>query len=125
MSTRAFPAGALRVALLVARPSPALASMSCASVRLAAWASIAMHVAARVSPLPAHYQDLVHILQGTSGGLVYVRPGSARIAAGAGPARPGVRHREIRRTLRSLLSWEPVPPTRVYFLTPPDLSPTR
>ena len=120
LSARAFPTGGLRVALLVASPSPALASMSCRSVRLAAWASIAMHIAARLRPLPAHYQDLVHIVEGTTGGLVYVRSGSTRIAGGAGPARlPD--HGTVRYAGRSwaLLSWEPAASTRVYFLTPP------
>jgi len=120
LSTRAFPTGTLRVALLVPAPSPALAAMSCASVRLAAWGSVALHVAARLSPLPAHYRDLVHILRGTSGGLVYVRSGFAQLAGGAGPARLPNRG-AVRYAGRSwsLFSWEPVRSTRIYFLTRP------
>jgi hypothetical protein len=119
LNMRVFPSGTLRVALLIASPSRSLATMSCASLRLVAWSSIAMRIAARLSPLPAHYRDLVKLLQGTSGGLVYVQSGSSRIAGGAGPARlPN--SGTVKYAARSwpVFSWEPVPSIRVYFLTP-------
>ncbi len=119
LSARAFPGGALRVALLVPAPAPTVSAASCSSVRLAAWGSIAMHIADRLKPLQAHYQDLVDILHGTTGGPAYVRSGSTPIAGGTVPAwlpQRGI----VRYGGRSwaVFSWEPVPPARVYFLTP-------
>ena len=87
LSARAFPSGTLRVALLVPTPAPVLSATSCASVRLAAWGSIAMHIAARLKPLQGHYQALVDVLHGTTGDPAFVRSGSTRIAGGALPAR--------------------------------------
>ena len=120
-SALAFPSGNLTVALFAAKPSQALAGTSCASVRLAAWGAVAMHIAARVSPLAAHYRALVDIVDGTSGGLVYVRDGSKRIAGGPGPATLPT-HGSVSYAGRSwaVFSWEPVPPARIYFLTPPS-----
>ncbi len=114
---RAFPSGTLRIALLVPRPTSAAAS--CPAVRLAAWGSIAMHIAARFKPLPAHYQNLVDVLRGLTGGLAYVFSGPTRIAGGVGPARipPSGIVRYGGRSW-SVLSWEPTPPARVYLLTP-------
>ncbi len=119
LSAGAFPSGTLGVALFVPASSHRVSAASCQAVRLAAWGSIAMHIAARLNPLPAHYEDLVHVLRGTTGGLAYVLSGSTRIAGGAGPARI-----PLRGTVRyggrswSVFSWEPVPPARVYFLAP-------
>jgi hypothetical protein len=119
LSTRAFPSGTLRVALLVPEPSRAVSTESCPAVRLAAWGSVAMHIAARFQPLQSHYQALVDVLHGTTGGPVYVRAGSTRLAGGAAPARLP-RHGIVRFAGRSwaVFSWEPVPPARIYFLTP-------
>jgi len=119
LSAGAFTSGTLRVALLVPAPAPTVSAASCASVRLAAWGSIAMHIAARFKPLQAHYQDLVDVLHGATGGPAYVLSGSRRIAGGAVPARIP-RNGIVRFAGRSwsVFSWEPVPPARVYFLTP-------
>lgn len=119
LSARAFPSGTLRVALFVQEPSRAVSAESCPAVRLSAWGSIAMHIAARLQPLQSHYQDLVDVLHGTTGGPVYVRAGSSRIAGGAVPARLP-RHGIVRFGGRSwaVFSWEPAPPARIYFLTP-------
>ncbi len=119
LNAQAFPAGALRVALLVPRAAGPQAAASCAAVRLAAWGNVAMRVAARLHPLPAHYGNLVDVLRSTTGGLAFVRSGSRRLAGGAGPA-----HLPTRGTVRwdgrswTVFSWEPVPPARVYLLTP-------
>lgn len=119
LSARAFPSGTLSVALLVPTPVPTVSAASCASVRLATWGSVAMHIAARLKPLQAHYQDLVDVLRGTTGGPAFVLSGSTRIAGGAVPARIPARG-IVRFAGRSwsVFSWEPVPPARVYFLTP-------
>jgi hypothetical protein len=119
LSARAFPSGALRIALFLPAPSRAVSAESCQAVRLAAWGGIAMHIAARLQPLQSHYQDLVDVLHGTTGGPAYVRAGSKRIAGGAVPKRlPN--HGIVRLGGRSwaVFSWEPTPPARIYFLTP-------
>jgi hypothetical protein len=119
LRANAFPSGTLRVALLVPTPAPTVSATSCSSIRLAAWGSIAMHIAARLKPLQAHYQDLVGVLHRTTGGFAYVLSGSRRIAGGAVPAR--IPRRGIVRydgRSWSVFSWEPVPPARIYFLTP-------
>jgi hypothetical protein len=119
LNERAFPSGPLRVSLFVPAPSRATSATTCAAVRLASWGAIAMHIAARLQPLTAHYQSLVDILHGTTGGPAYVRAGSKRIAGGNVPARlPS--HGIVKFGGRSwgVFSWEPIPPARVYFLTP-------
>jgi hypothetical protein len=117
LSARAFPTGTLRVALLVPRPTSTLAS--CAAVRLAAWGSIAMHIAARFNPLPAHYRDLIDVLRSMTGGLAYVRSGSTLLAGGTGPSRVPDRG-TVRYDGRSwsVFSWTPSPPARIYLLIP-------
>lgn len=120
-SARAFPRGTLRVALLVKRPTGAVAAESCPSVRLAAWGSIAMRIAGLFKErLPSHYTDLVGILQATTGGRAYVRTGSTQVAGGAGPSRiPRRGILRYRGRVWSVFSWEPVPHTWIYLLTPP------
>jgi hypothetical protein len=119
LSARAFPSGALRVALFIPAPSRATSNASCAAVRLAAWGSVAMHVAARLQPLPAHYQSLVQVLHDTTGAPAYVRAGSTRIAGGAVPARlPSRGTVKYGGSSWAVFSWEAVPPARIYFLTP-------
>jgi len=115
--TAAFPAGTLKVALFVPAPASTLAARSCASVRLATWGNVAHHIAARFKPLPAHYNDLRIVLQGASGGIVFVRSGSVRLA-GAGPARIPLRGIfKYRGRKWMVFSWEAIPPVRIYFLT--------
>jgi hypothetical protein len=117
-NTAAFPTGTLQVALFVPAPASALAARSCASVRVAAWGNIAHHIAARFTPLSAHYGDLLAVLQGASGGLVLVRSGSVRLAGG-GPARvPNQGTVRYRGRTWAVFSWEAIPPARIYFLTP-------
>ncbi len=116
--TAAFPAGTLKVTLFVPAAASTLAARGCASVRLAAWGNVAHHIAARFKPLSAHYNDLRIVLQGASGGLVFVRSGSVRLA-GTGPAR--VPHQgtvKYRGRTWAVYSWEAIPPARIYFLTP-------
>jgi hypothetical protein len=118
MTMRAFPAGDLKVALLI--PADTATRASCAAVQVAAWGSIARHLAARFKPLPSHYQDLVDVLRSTTGGLAYVRSGPRRIAGGATPARlPGSGTLTYRGRRWSVYSWESVPPARIYVLVPP------
>lgn len=119
LSASAFPSGSLRVALLIPSPSSALAAQSCASVTLAAWGSVAMHIAARLQPLQDHYQALVDVLHGTTGGPAYVRSGSTVIAGGHLPRHlPASGLLSYGERTWSVFSWEPLPPARVYFLTP-------
>jgi hypothetical protein len=119
LSAQAFPSGPMRVALFIPAPSHATSNASCAAVRLAAWGSVAMHVAARLQPLPAHYQSLVEVLHDTTGAPAYVRAGSTRIAGGAVPARlPSRGIVKYGGSSWAVFSWEAVPPARIYFLTP-------
>jgi hypothetical protein len=113
---RAFPAGALQASLFT---SAAPSAASCAALRLAAWGSVARHVAARFHPLATHYQDLADVLRTVTGGRVFVRAGSRRLA-GRGPAllpSSGTVHYGGRRW--PVYSWQPTAGQRVYFLTPP------
>jgi hypothetical protein len=113
---RAFPAGALQASLFT---SAAPSTASCAALRLAAWGSVARHVAARFHPLGKHYQDLADVVRTVTGGRVFVRAGSRRLAGG-GPARlpssGAVRYGGRR---WPVYSWQPAAGQRVYFLTPP------
>ncbi len=121
LNMHAFPTGALRVALMLPTSNaPASGQRSCSAVRVAAWGSIAKHIAARFKPLSAHYQDLVGVLRAITGDPAYVRSGSRRIAGGAGPAAiPS--HGIVRYAGHSwsVFSWETEPRVRVYLLTPP------
>jgi hypothetical protein len=78
------------------------------------------HLASRYHPLSTHYQDLVDLLQGITGGIAVVYSGSERIAGRAGlahiPSRGSV---TFEGRTWSVFSWEPEPPVRIYFLTPP------
>ena len=118
LSTAAFPAGTLKVALFVPAAASTLTPRSCASVRLTTWDNVAHHIAARFTPLSARYGDFRDLLQWVSGGWVFVRSGSVRLA-GAGPARiPRQGTVKYRGRTWAVISWEAVPPARIYFLTP-------
>lgn len=118
IDAKAFPSGVLTAALLIPAPSRVTASQTCESVRVATWASIATHVAARFSPLTAHYEDFLHTLQGVSDGRVFVRSGAARLAGG-GPLRlPSQGLVRYRGRTWHVFSWVARARTRIYFLTP-------
>jgi hypothetical protein len=120
-TAKAFPNGTLRIALFIPDPAPTIAAASCAAVRLAAWGKVATNIAAQLQPLQNHYQDLVDVLHGTTGGPAYVVSGSKRIAGGSVPKQiPS--HGTVRFDGRSwaVFSWEPLEHVRVYFLTPPS-----
>ena len=119
MRAGAFPSGSLQIALFA--KEPAAASGSCATVRSAAWGSIAAHIAARFKPLPPHYKDLVDIVGSTTNGVAFVRAGSKQLAGGPGPARlPLSGTVTYRGRSWSVFSFEPVPPARIYVLTPKE-----
>lgn len=116
----AFPSGKLSVLLLVPTPAKALAAQSCAAVRSAAWGSVVKHVASRFHPLSSQYQDFVGTLEGSTGGLAYVREGSLQVAGlNAGPRRLPTQGKVVYRGRTwQVFSWAPYPPARVYFLAP-------
>jgi hypothetical protein len=119
MQAGAFPSGSLEIALFA--KEPAAASGSCATVRSAAWGSVAAHIAARFKPLPPHYKDLVDIVRGTTNAVAFVRTGSKQLAGGPGPARlPLSGTVTYRGRSWSVFSFEPVPPARIYVLTPKE-----
>lgn len=116
--TLAFPAGRLRIALLVPAVSGASAATSCAGIRVRAWGTIAERIAALFTPLPAHYSDIVDVLR-AGGGFAFVRTPSQQLAGGSGPARlPRSGTVRYRGRSWSVFSWEPSPPARIYYLTP-------
>ena len=131
LNATAFPSGKLEAALLVAdpsgaprpsgapaRPSGVPAAATCEAVRTAAWGQIALHVAARFTPLASHYEDFAHTLQGVSGGRVFVRSGSTRLAGGGPlhlPRQGLIRYRGLS---WDVFSWAGPASTRIYFLTP-------
>jgi hypothetical protein len=116
----AMPNGKLHVALLVPMPARALAARSCATVRSRAWGSVVKHVASRFHPLTSQYQDFVGTLEGSTGGLAYVREGSLQIAGlNAGPRYLPRSGKVIYHGRRwQVFSWNPHPPARIYFLAP-------
>jgi hypothetical protein len=116
LALKAFPAGSLEAALFV---PAATSAQSCAALRLSAWGSVALHVAARLQPLSAHYQDLADVLRTVTGGRVLVRAGSRHVVGGGPrrlPASGSLRYGGDR---WAVYSWSPVAGQRVYFLTPP------
>ena len=115
----AFPSGTLQAVLFVPVPGAVTKIRTCTQVRTAAWGSVLRHIAARFVPLSAHYQDLVGAVRGSSGGYVFVRAGSRRLAGNVGPKRiPRSGKVSYRGHEWRVYSWEPVPPARIYFLTP-------
>ncbi len=119
MRAGAFPNGSLQVALFT--KEPAAASGNCATVRSAAWGSVASHIAARFKPLPLHYKDLVDVMRATTNAATFVRAGSKQLAGGPGPARlPLSGTVTYRGRSWSVFSFEPVPPARIYVLTPKE-----
>jgi hypothetical protein len=119
MQAGAFPSGSLQIALYT--KEPAAASGSCTTVRSAAWGSVAAHIAARFKPLSPHYKDLVEIVRSATNGMAVVRAGSRQLAGGPGPARiPLSGTVTYRGRAWSVFSFEPVPPARVYVLTPKE-----
>jgi hypothetical protein len=116
---KAFPSGSLRIAQFVPRPPPAVARRSCDAVRLWAWGSVAMHIASLFRPLASHYADLVGVLQAVTGGHAYVSAEGVRVAGAARPSQLPERGM-VRLNGRTwqVYSWEPIPPARIYLLTP-------
>ena len=119
MQAGAFPSGSLQIALYT--KESAAASGSCTTVRSAAWGSVAAHIAARFKPLSPHYKDLVEIVRSATNGIAVVRAGSRQLAGGPGPARiPLSGTVTYRGRAWSVFSFEPVPPARIYLLTPKE-----
>lgn len=115
----AFPSGTLQAVLFVPSPSGALARRSCAEVRVAAWGSVLRHIATRFSPLSANYQRLAGTIRGSSGGYLLVRSGSKQLVGGANPRKiPQSGAVSYHGHEWRVYSWEPIPPDRIYFLTP-------
>jgi hypothetical protein len=119
LNANAFPSGELTVALFIPRSAKA-AAVDCESLRLAAWGNVALHLAARFHPLSTHYQDLVDLIQGLTGGVAFAYSGSERVAGRAGLTHiPHHGNVSFEGRTWSVFSWEPQPPVRIYFLTPP------
>jgi hypothetical protein len=119
MHAGAFPSGSLEIALFT--KEPAASSRSCAAVRSAAWGNVAAHIAARFKPLPPHYKDLVDIVRSATNGVAFVRAGSRQLAGSHGPARlPLGGTVTYRGRSWAVFSFEPVPPARIYVLTPKE-----
>jgi hypothetical protein len=116
IATTAFPAGPLQASLFVPQPA---SGQSCSALRVAAWGSVARHIALRLKPLSSHYQALASLVRAVTGGHVFVRAGAKRLVSG-GPRRLPTSG-TVRYAGRSwpVYSWQPAAGQRVYFLTPP------
>lgn len=116
----ALPEGKLQAAIFVPIPTHAETAQGCQALRLAAWRNVVEHVAARFTPLNAHYQEFVGTLQGSTANPAYVRVGGRQIAGlNRGPRRiPHHGTVKYRGATWHVFSWEPHPPARIYFLTP-------
>jgi hypothetical protein len=115
LSLRAFPTGPLQASLFV---SEAPSTRSCAAVRLAAFGSVARHVAARMHPLSTHLHAFADVVRTVTGGHLLVDAGGRRVA-GSGPARvprSGSVSYEGRRW--AVESWQPLPNVRAFLLAP-------
>jgi hypothetical protein len=120
LSAGAFPQGKLKVALFVPTSTQAESAQSCQSLRLAAWANVVKHVAARFTPLDTQYQAFVGTLQGSTANPAYVRIGNRQIA-GLNPGPPHIPHHgtvKYHGATWHVFSWSPHPPARIYMLTP-------
>ncbi len=114
-----FPAGALTVALLVPLPSRSVAAMSCQQIAADAVGAVGMHIAQRLSPLFAHYHDLVGVVRATSGASVFVRAGGHDLAGPSLPRRlPNEGSVRIGGKTRWVFSWLAAPNVRVYVVAP-------
>jgi hypothetical protein len=116
VAASAFPAGPLQASLFVPQPA---SGQSCSALRVAAWGSVARHIALRLQPLSAHYQDLASVVRAVTGGRVFVRAGAKRLVTG-GPRRiPATGTVRYAGRTWPVYSWQPAAGQRVYFLTPP------
>jgi hypothetical protein len=87
-SARAFPAGPLRVSLLVPVPR-GLAALSCARIRSAELGHAAELISRRFRLGPANFATYIKLVRTLTDGLLYVRSGARELAGSTahGPAR--------------------------------------
>ncbi|MEA2215016.1 MAG: hypothetical protein QOK19_577 [Solirubrobacteraceae bacterium] len=116
VAATAFPAGRLQASLFVGQPP---SGRSCSALRVAAWGSVARHIALRLKPLSTHYEALASVMRAVTGGHVFVRAGSKHLVGG-GPRRiPSTGTVSYAGRTWPVYSWQPAAGQRVYFLTPP------
>jgi hypothetical protein len=84
-SARSFPAGPLRVSLLVPVPG-SLSVKSCAAIRSAELARAAQLISRRFKLSPASFASYIKLTRTLTGGLIYIRAGARQLA---GSTRPG------------------------------------
>jgi len=83
-AARAFPAGRLRVTVLVP-PARGAATVSCAAIRASELGVIARRIWGRYALASAPPATIVNAIGRLTGGLAYVRAGSARLASSGRP----------------------------------------
>jgi hypothetical protein len=108
LDMRAFPNGALKVALFAPAPPRSLASLGCERVLAYAWGSIARHIAARFTPLSAHVNDLTGLVRAVTGASLFVVSGGREIAGGKLPGNLATSATlRIAGRTRAVFSWLP------------------
>ncbi len=117
----AFPAGTLRVSLLVP-VSGSLARQSCAAIRTAELARVAQHISRRFSLSPKNFGSYISTTAPLTGGLIYIRTGSRQLAASSQPApaplpaQGTVRYRGSSYAVSSFTAPSTIGPVRIYQL---------
>ncbi|HEY4428473.1 MAG TPA: hypothetical protein VGN08_09750 [Solirubrobacteraceae bacterium] len=81
----AFPAGPLRVSLLLPL-GPTLAARSCAEIRTQETGRIAQRISRRFALSPSTFATYIRLTNTLSGALVYIRSGSRQLAGSSHPA---------------------------------------
>jgi hypothetical protein len=121
---RAYPSGPLRISLLLALPAR-LSLESCTAVKGGELGRAAQRISRRFSLSPANFSTYVKLAASLTGGLVYVRSGSRRLA-GSTPAAPSrlpiagpVKRGGTTYFVYSFQTQTSIGPVRVFHLSPP------
>lgn len=116
-----FPTGTLRAVLAIPQPAAALATRSCARVRVASFGAVFENIAAQFQHLASQYASYVETTRSFGGGEVFVRDGGVQLAGTETPGPASIpRGGELSYAGHSWLvfSFSPLPPTRIYHLLP-------
>jgi hypothetical protein len=122
-TARAFPAGSLRVSLLVPAAG-SLANQTCTAIRVAALGRVAQRMARRFTLSASNFSSYIKATTPITGGLIYIRSGTRQLAgSGRGPARlpsrGAVAYRGSSYGVFSFTAPSQAGPVRIYQLVQP------